>query len=451
MVKSFNFTEALEWLESHTNLEVDQDPQVLSRTPTLERIKKLLDFFQNPQDTAPSIHITGTNGKGSTTSMASSLLLACGLKVGMYTSPDLEEINERIKVANINISDSKFKDVLNLVRHSETHLKLNLTRFEILTACAFLHFADEASDANVVEVGLGGTWDATNVVNSMVPVITNVSLDHERILGPTTIDIARDKSGIFKEGAQPIIGPVTQEVAQTITERAFELGSLKPLFYGQDFKVINRKLAYGGYVASFVTPSARYEDIYISLHGSHQIDNAILSLVAVESFFKRPLDEVVVNEVFSDIKIPGRLEVVSRNPLVILDGAHNPGGAKALSEAIANEFAFDGIILLTGLLKDKNADSFFKELGSQARIKDSVKEIILTSPPSKRAQDTFVLKGIAKRNFPEPAFKILEDPKDAVEYGLERLKDGDLFLVCGSLYLVGAVRAFIIFKSRGGL
>src|SRR5688500_5696301 len=319
----WSFEEAVEYLEGHVNFE--QQSPTKEGAPSLDRMRALAAAMADPQDAAPSIHVTGTNGKGSTARMITALLNAHGLSVGLYTSPDLERITERISMNGEIISDELFAEQLQAIAELEEHTGVRPTRFDILALAAFRWVANEAVDVMVNEVGLGGRWDSTNIANASVAVVTNVGLDHVDIIGPTRADIAGEKSGIVKQGATLVLGETDPE--------------LRPIFEGtpaaaiwlrdREFAVVENRVAVGGRSLDLRTPTTRYEDVFVALHGAHQGDNAALAVSAVEAFFGRPSDDEVVREALAAVQVPGRFEIVSRSPLVILDGAHNVPGAEA--------------------------------------------------------------------------------------------------------------------------
>lgn len=435
-----SLSEIIDWLESHTNLEKNTKSKKELRKPSLTGLKNFLDSLGNPENCAPCIHITGTNGKGSTSTMIAHLLKASGLKVGLYTSPDLESINERIMIYPDPINNEDLCYLLSLIKELEKTNIGELSRFDILTACAFLYFQDQGVDVMVLEVGLGGRLDSTNVVQAQVCAITNIDLDHTEILGDTLELIAKDKAGIIKENCMPVIGETRRNLQEIFSQAAKEVKANKPLFYGRDFLVTDDKIAHGGHLIEIKTPNQLYPNIFLPLHGSHQTKNAAVALCCCESFFLRSLDENLVADAFSTLTIPGRLEVISRHPIIVLDGAHNPAGAHVLSEAIKNEFFPIDITLVIGMLKDKDADSFIRNLD----LWDHIKKIIVCKPNSVRALDVKTLAKKIQDMHPEKTIEMIPDPKFAFEHGLEKAQQTDMVLITGSLYLVGNVRSVAI-------
>ena len=320
--------QALSWLDGHIDFESNMPRR--RAVPTLDRMRALMSLLGEPQESIPSIHITGTNGKGSTTAMATWLLMAKGLSVGTYTSPNLHVVGERLAHNAVPIDDAALTDVLTELALLEPLLPERPTRFELLTAAALAWFSTEAVDAMVVEVGLGGTWDCTNVVRGDVAVLTNISFDHTDVLGPTLEGIATDKAGIIEPGSRVVVGEMAPELAEIITRRADEVGAASVWVAGRDFGCESNRVAVGGRVVTVWTPGGRYEDILVPLHGAHQGRNASVAVAAVEAFFGDPLDAEVVEEGLAAVRVPGRLEVLGRRPLLLVDGAHNAAGMAAL-------------------------------------------------------------------------------------------------------------------------
>jgi dihydrofolate synthase/folylpolyglutamate synthase len=385
----------------------------------------------DPQRTYPVIHLTGTNGKGSTARILTALLVAKGLSVGTYTSPHLERFNERMAWNGEPISDAAFVEVIESVAQVEQVLENPPTVFEILTAAAFRWFADIVVDAAVVEVGLGGRWDATNVADGQVAVVTNVSLDHAETIGPTLVDIATEKSGIVKPDSTLVLGETDPVLSQIFRDA----GAREVWERGRDFECEDNYLAHGGRLLNVRTPGAEYRDLYLPVHGAHQGDNTALALAAAEAFFGGPLEQELVEEALAAVKIPGRLEVVDRHPLTVLDGAHNPAGAAAAGEAIAEEFGdASGLILVVGLLQGREPIEMLDALGvRRARL------LVACPAPSPRTLDPAELAA-AGRAFGVEVETAASVP-EALARALALAAPEDLVLVSGSLYVVGAARA----------
>jgi dihydrofolate synthase/folylpolyglutamate synthase len=415
-------------LDGHVNLEA----MVLGRIgpPTLDRARALMDFMGEPQRAYPVIHLTGTNGKGSTARMVTALLIARGLSVGTYTSPDLEGVTERITWNDRPISEPDLAGVLEAVIGLEEMMDDRPTRFELLTAAAYRWFADLAVDAAVVEVGLGGRWDATNVADGDVAVVTNVSLDHAEILGPTLADIAWEKAGIVKESSTLVLGEDGPDLAP-IFRRA---GALRVWERGQDFRCVENRVAHGGRLLHLRTPGASYPEVYLPVHGSHQGENAAAALAAVEAFFDQPLAGEVVDEAFAGLRLPGRMEVVSHSPLLILDGAHNPAGAQAAVRTLAEEFGAPGpSVLVVGMLKGRHPMEMLSAFAvEEARL------VVTCPPPSPRALPADQVAEAAS-SFGVEAIAA-SSVEEALDRALKASVQSDVVMVAGSLYVVGAAR-----------
>lgn len=396
----------------------------------LDRMRNVVALMGDPQRAYPVIHITGTNGKGSTARMITALLAARGLSVGTYTSPDLERVNERIAWNDEPIADDELAQALRAIAHLEAGLDEVPTRFEILTAAAFGWFADVAVDVAVAEVGLGGRWDATNVADAQVAVVTNVSLDHQEVIGPTRADIAAEKAGIVKSASTLVLGETDPDLVSIF--RAVEAAEVWQR--DEDFGCVRNQLALGGRLLELRTPGASYDDVLLPVHGAHQGDNAAIALAAVEAFFGAPLDRDVVDEGFAAVRLPGRLEVVDRQPLVVLDGAHNPSGARALAEALDEAFGACGRVLVVGLLRSRDPIEMLVALdAARARL------VIACPPPSPRALPPEEVAAAARGL--GIAAEVAGSVADAVTRARKVAEPAEMVLVTGSLYVVGTARA----------
>ncbi len=325
--------------------------------------------------------MTGTNGKGSTSAMVTALLMAKGLSVGTYTSPNLHVVEERLARNAQPIDDESLTAVLTELALLEPLLDERPTRFELLTAAALAWFAAEAVDAMVVEVGLGGTWDCTNVVHADVAVLTNVSFDHTDVLGPTLEAIATDKSGIVDAGSTVVVGETRPELVAIVEERAAERGAGPVWVSGRDFGCRSNLVAVGGRLVTLWTPGGTYEDVLVPLHGAHQGENAACALAAAEAFFGAPLDLEVVEEAFASVRVPGRLEVLGRHPLLLVDGAHNAAGMAALGQALREEFAVEGTsVAVVGMLSGRDPSAMLAPLAAAG-----VGTVVACAPSSPRA------------------------------------------------------------------
>ena len=424
--------EALGWLDRHIDFESAMPTR---RTlPSLDRMRKLAALLGDPHTAYPVIHITGTNGKGSTAAMVTSLLGARGLRVGTYTSPNLSRVNERIARNGEPIDDDSFTDVLDSLSRIEDLMDEPPTRFELLTAAALTWFADEAVDVAVVEVGLGGTWDCTNIVHAAVAVITNISYDHTEVLGPTLEDIARDKAGIFTPGCTAVVGETDPGLVALFRDAATTAGTEAFWARGIDFACTSNRLAVGGRLVDLRTPRAAYGELLLPLHGAHQGDNAACALAAVEAFFGDPLHEDVVEEGFAGVQVPGRLEVVARQPLVLVDGAHNAAGMMVLARSLTEEFASDGaIIAVVGMLGGRDPSTMLDAL-----LSAGVRSVVACAPDSPRALPADEVADAALSLGMSVA--VADSPTAAVRLAVERAEPSDLVVVCGSLYVVADAR-----------
>ncbi len=394
-------------------------------------MSELARLLGDPQDAYPVIHLTGTNGKGSTARMLTCLLSARGLRVGTYTSPDLERVNERLALAGRPIDDHDLCEVLARVADAASVMEDSPTRFEILTAAAFSWFADEAVDAAVVEVGLGGRRDATNIVHGRVAVVTNVALDHAEVIGPSLADIATEKAGIVEPGSTLVLGE-TEPALASIFRSA---GAAQVWERHREFGCEANRVAHGGRLLDLRTPGARYPEVYLPLHGVHQGDNAACALAAAEAFFGAPLDPGVVTEAMAEVTSPGRMEVVGRRPLCLLDGAHNPAGARAAGATLDEEFgAIRRRVVVMGLLQGRDPVEMLEALGVPP-----LGAVVACRPPSPRAMPPAEVAAAARRL--GVAAEVVDDPVAALARARARARSEDLVLVTGSLYVVGAVRA----------
>lgn len=425
-----NYSEALEYLDEHATYEKTGRIE----SPSLDTIRRLCDVMGDPQHCAPVVHITGTNGKGSTAQMVTRLLMASGLKVGTYTSPHLERVNERMAVDCEPISDAAFAEQIAAIADVSVLAGVRPGYFDICTAAAFRWFADEAVDAMVIEVGLLGRWDATNVVDAQVAVLTNFGLDHTEFAGPTLADIAREKAGIVKDGSAIVCGSTDPDLVEIVRAA----GGASLLVRGVDFDVDGNHLALGGRHAHLRTPTTIYPDIRIPLHGRHQVDNAVLALTAVETFFARPLDESVIQEAFDAITMPGRFEILGHQPLVIVDGAHNPAGADVCATVFFEDFDPAGErILVVGCLRGRDPHDLLGAFRA-----DEFDHVICCTAPSPRGLGAGDLAAAA-RELGCDGVEIVTDLAQALTRALQLAGPDDAVLVSGSLYVVGAARSHL--------
>jgi dihydrofolate synthase / folylpolyglutamate synthase len=409
--------------------------------PDLERITVLLGLLGDPQHAAPAVHVTGTNGKGSIVRMVGALCSAAGLAAGTYTSPHLQSVRERLSLAGRPIGPTRFAEL-----HAEVDALAQLvdqrgddrvTYFELLTAMAFAWFADVPVDVAVVEVGMGGRWDATNLVHGDVAVLSEIDVDHPQ-LGGTPAEVAGEKVGIVEPGSIVVnaeqAGEVQRIVEDTVREQQATLHQL-----GRDLEVVDRRIAVGGQLVTLRVGERRIDEILLPLHGAHQARNAALALGAFAALTGSSFDQMeddVVRHGLGAVQVPGRLEVVHREPTVLLDGAHNPHGARALAASIAEAFEFRDLILVAGLLDDKDAAGILGEL------RDVVAHVIVTTAPSPRAASLERIAGAAEGVWADREVTVdaIADLDDALAVAEGMVADGDGVVVAGSLTTVGAAR-----------
>jgi dihydrofolate synthase/folylpolyglutamate synthase len=425
-----NYTEALAYLDAHASY--DKTGRIES--PTLDRMSRIVAALGDPQLSAPCIHITGTNGKGSTTQMITRLLMEHGLTVGTYTSPHLERINERISRNLEPISDEEFAEQIAAIADVEGLIGVRPTYFEAVTAAAYRWFADAAVDVMVIEVGLLGRWDATNVCNAQVAVITNIGMDHTEFAGPTKAHIATEKSGIIKPGSAVVIGETDPELVQIFAGA----GGATSFVRNEDFGVIENNLALGGRQVDLRTPTTVYTDVFVPLHGRHQADNAAAALMAVEAFFAAPLSPDLVLEGLAGARMPGRFEVLGHQPLVIVDGAHNPAGADSCADVFFEDFDPAGRrLLVVGCLHGRDP----REMLSALRA-DEFDTVYTCAAPTPRGMPAADVSAAARSI---GCSDIVEC--STVENGCDRALAAagieDAVLVTGSLYVVGAARPYL--------
>jgi len=411
--------------------------------PNTARIEALCEVLDHPERSAPAIHITGTNGKTSTAAIATSLLAATGLSVGTYTSPHLQSIRERIALNGQPIAEEDFGGVFDHIRPFidlvEKRLDDRLTYFEVMTAMFFLWAAETPVDAMVVEVGLGGRWDATNVVKAPVAVITNIGLDHTGLLGTDRETIAREKAGIIKSEAQVVTAELTPSILQTIVDEANEQRATV-VGLEKDFSVPDNRIAVGGRYLSINTSAQPYEGLFLPLHGSHQGINAAVALESGLRFLSKPLDHEVVTQGFAETKVPGRLETIRLHgdeavPLIV-DVAHNPDGMSALVTSLLEAFAFERAVVVLGVLADKDYRGMLTEL---ARVPCS---IIATMPSNVRSVDVDELAAVAT----ELGLECVAEPQvaAAIDMALDRAPGAGLVCITGSHYVVGEAREILV-------
>jgi len=415
--------------------------------PTLDRIAALAALLGDPQRASPVIHVTGTNGKTSTARMTETLLRARGLRTGLYTSPHLSSMRERICIDGEPLSAEAFaaayEDVAPYAAMVDGQQAVRLSFFEMLTAMAFAAFTDAPVDVAVIEVGLGGTWDATNIADGAVAVVTPVALDHTAYLGDTVEAIATEKAGIIKPGAVAVLARQSEAAAAALERRAAQV-AVPVLTEGTDFAVTGRDLAVGGQRLALSGLKGSYEDLLLPLFGAHQAQNAACALAAVEAFSGAgPLDEALVRGAFAAMTAPGRLEVVRRSPVVIVDSAHNPAGMAASAAAVTEAFGFGTLVAVLAVSADKDVPGMLGELEPAAT------SLVVTRNSASRSMDPVELEHLAAGVFgPDRVFAAprLDDAID-IATGLADEASGGLggtgILITGSTTTAGEARLLL--------
>ena len=414
--------------------------------PTLERIQALVDALGSPQLSYPTIHIGGTNGKTTTSRMVDSLLFSMGLRTGRFTSPHLETYRERIAINGEPIDPKDliftYNDIAAYFDFIDSKFDNPVSFFEAVTALAFAAFAEHPIDIGIIEVGMGGEWDATNVVKADVSIITPIGLDHMEYLGNTLTEIASTKAGIIKEGGFAVLSQQEPEVAVELLRKAAEVGA-DVAREGVEYSVLSRAVAIGGQLLTIQGLKGVYDEIFIPLHGKHQASNAAAALVAVEVFFgENELDIDAVREGFAQVKSPGRCEVIHRDPTIILDAAHNPHGSIALHQTLDSEFTFDEIIGVVGVMGDKDAR------GILVNFEKFMDSIIVTKNSSHRAMDVSDLEKLSIEIFGADRVHSAPNLEAAIEKALKDsirpLSDESLgIVVTGSVVTVGEARTYV--------
>lgn len=418
--------------------------------PSLSRIRALTGLLGDPQRSVPVIQLTGTNGKGSTAIIIESLLRSVGLRVGRFSSPHLEDLTERIAIDGEPISPERFDalvgDVLPLVELVDAQELdgVPMTFFEVMTGLAYEAFAQAPVDVAVVEVGLGGTWDATSVAEAQVAVITPVDLDHTHLLGESAADIAREKVGIIKAGSVTVSAAQYAEVMDLIAERTRDVG-VRLMIQGRDFSVLERTPAVGGQVLRLDTASGPVGDLYLPLFGAHMAENAALAVAAVEAFLGgRGLAPDVISDGLATVHAPARLEVARISPSVVLDTAHNPHGVAATLAGVREAFDFEPLIAVVGVMADKDVEGMLAILEEQAAA------IICT-------QVTSTARGMTAEDLAEIALDRFDPDQVYVRPSLVEAIDtaagladetGGGVLVVGSAILAGEARALLVRRSE---
>jgi dihydrofolate synthase/folylpolyglutamate synthase len=420
--------------------------------PSLERIEALMHLLGDPQHAYPVIHLTGTNGKTSTSRMIDTLLRARGLRTGRFTSPHVESMTERISLDGDPISEDGFvtayHDVAPFTALVDAESEHPLSFFEAVVGMAYAAFADAPVDAAIVEVGMGGSWDATNVVEAKVAVISPISVDHAKYLGERPEDIALEKAGIIKLGSTVVIAEQPPAVMEVLLEHAAEVGATV-LREGVDFGVVRRVPAVGGQMLRIQGLRAEYDEVFLPLYGGHQGQNAALALAAVEAFAgDEPLDAELVHEAFGQVTSPGRLEIIRRSPTIVLDAAHNPHGAKAVAEALEDSFTFTPLIGVVGVMADKDYE------GVLEAFEHVFGEIVCTQSSTPRAMPAEELAEVARGIYGTDRVHVAPRLDDAIDRAATLAETGGVYgsggiLVTGSVITVGEARAMLKPRERG--
>ena len=406
----------------------------------LERTYKLLELLDNPQDKLKIIHVAGTNGKGSTTAMITSMLKGCGYKVGMYTSPFLEEFEERIQINGENIPKEKLAQLITKIKYAVDKVieegYNHPTEFEIITVLMFLYFATEEVDFAVVEVGLGGRLDSTNVITPILSVITSISFDHTNLLGNTLEEIAAEKAGIIKSCIPTVIYPQEEMAERVISSKCQELDSKLYKINKEDAKLINIIKEDKIYQQVKVKLDDEY-DVKLPLLGEHQILNLAVALKALEVIKdKAPkLNRESIVKSLATVRWNGRLEIMSNSPYVVIDGAHNIQGITQLDKNIKKYFEYKDMYLILGILADKDVEDMVKVITPKA------KKVFTVTPNSMRAETAEELMNEVKKY--NESCEAYNDYKNAFEDALKLCKKDDLLLISGSLYMIGEMREII--------
>jgi dihydrofolate synthase/folylpolyglutamate synthase len=423
--------------------------------PSLDRIRAFTELLGDPQRTYPVIHLTGTNGKTSTSRMIDTLLRALDLRTGRFTSPHLERLNERICIDGEPLTDEEFVRAFNdvapythLVDAQQPH---PLSFFETIVGMAYAAFADAPVDVAVVEVGLGGVWDATNVADGTVAVVTPIGVDHAAYLGTSVEGIAREKAGIIKPGATAVLTQQTPGPAEILMRRCAEVEAT-PVREGVEFGVVSRVPAVGGQLLTLKGLWGEYDEVFLPLYGAHQAQNAVAALAAVEAFLgDQPLDTELVRDAFSRATSPGRLEIIRRSPMILLDAAHNPHGAQTAAAALEDSFAFSPLIGVIGVMADKEYD------GVLAAFEPQLAHVVCTQNSTARALPAAELAAAAREVFGEDRVTVAPRLADAIDEATALAEAGEAVgasigsgavLVTGSVVTVGEARAMLRRRGR---
>jgi dihydrofolate synthase/folylpolyglutamate synthase len=423
--------------------------------PSLDRIAALTELLGEPQRTYPVVHLTGTNGKTSTSRMVDTLIRALDLRTGRFTSPHVESMTERISLDGEPVTEEQFveayNDVAAIAALADEEGAHPLSFFEMTVAMAYAAFAAAPVDVAVVEVGMGGAWDATNVADASVAVILPVAVDHSAYLGTRPVDIAREKVGIIKPGSRVVCAAQSDDVAEVVAERVAEVGATLYL-EGRDFGVLQRVPAVGGQMLRLQGLRAEYDEVFLPLYGAHQGQNAAVALAAVEAFVgEDPLDGDLVRAAFEEVTSPGRLEIIRRSPAIVLDAAHNPHGAAAVVHALEDSFTFDPLIGVVAVMADKDYE------GLLAAFEPAMAAIVCTQNGTPRSLPADRLAEVARGVFGIDRVYVAPRLDDAIEQAATLAEEGGVFgeaigsggvLITGSVVTVGEARTMLKRRER---
>jgi dihydrofolate synthase / folylpolyglutamate synthase len=423
--------------------------------PSLDRIRAMCDLLGDPQQAAPVIHLTGTNGKTSTARLTDSLVRGLGLRTGRFTSPHVESMRERICIDGEPLSEEQFAAVFaevapyaEVVDRSGPH---PVSFFEMMTAMAFAAFADAPVDVIILEVGMGGVWDATNVADAAVALITPIAVDHANYLGSSPEAIAAEKAGIIKQGSFAVLAQQSVEVAEVLLRRAVEVEATVAR-EGLEFGVLDRAPGVGGQMVTLQGLAGEYPDVFVPLHGAHQAHNAVCALAAVEALRGgEAIDLDVVREAFGQVDSPARLEVVRRSPTVVIDAAHNPHGAQAAAEAVQEAFAFSPLVGVLGVMGDKDVEGLLEVL------EPVMATVVCSQNSTPRSMPAESLGELARGVFGPDRVVVTPRLDDAIDAAIGLAEEGGMFgealgsggvLVTGSVITAGEARTLLKASER---
>jgi len=428
--------------------------------PSLDRVREAVELLGDPQHAYKVVHLTGTNGKTSTARMIESVVREHGLRTGLFTSPHLTSVRERIQIDGEPIAQDEFirlwQEVAPIIHvvdaRSADKGGPRLSFFEVLTVLAYAAFADAPVDVAVIEVGMGGVWDATNVADGQVSVISPISMDHQQWLGDDLAGIALEKAGIIKQSATVVIAEQSESVAPVIIAAAAEREA-RALWEGDAMEVVDRQPGVGGQLVTLRTPAARYEELFVPLYGDYQAHNALLAVVAVEALLAdggelSALNGETLEAGFAAVTSPGRLEAVRTSPMILVDAAHNPAGIEALVGAIEESFAFEALVGVVGILADKDAE------GILAGLEPLLDEVVITASASARAIPVDELAAIAIELFGEDRVRTSSSLPDALDQAVQLAEAehdmGAGVLVVGSVTVIAEARVLLGADKRKG-